>query len=234
VILVLFMIFHGGGDGDEPSSSAAQPARTATSVRAAASAPTATPKPTSPAKPTADPRLGGGCWTKAQIASGADGQLQWSAPPAKVIATSKTYQATFQTSSGSFTVELVADQAPATVNNFVCLARAGYYDDTTFYRITATALQGGDPSGTGSGGPGYTIPDEPVVGDYTRGTLAMVNEGPNTNGSRFFVFGSDYAGLKRYPIFGHVVDGLDVIDQIVASADSSDPVVIESVTISST
>jgi cyclophilin family peptidyl-prolyl cis-trans isomerase/serine/threonine protein kinase len=240
VLLGGYLIFGGGGGDDGQAFSA--PTATRAATRAAQIVPsatqppaTATLTPTPTIVPTATPDLlAGGCWTAAQLqpleggATGT-GSPQWSFPPARVISASKRYTATFQTNRGAFEVELMTRDVPTTANNFVCLARAGYFDDTSFYRITATALQGGDPTGTGKGGPGYKFADEQIIGDYVRGTLAMVNDGPDTNGSRFFIFTGDYTGLKRYPIFGHVVSGLDVLDQIVANPDQ--PTTIETVTI---
>lgn len=185
-----------------------------------------------PTQPTIAPLSSGNCWTDDQIMPSVGGARQWSVPPAMSISDEKTYVATFMTSKGAFSIELWADRMPVTVNNFICLARAGYYDGTGFYRVTTSALQGGDPTGTGTGGPGYTILDEPIIGDYTRGALAMVNEGANTSGSRFLIFANNFSGLKRYPIFGSVVSGMDVIDRIVDGANQSDETEIYEVKIS--
>lgn len=157
------------------------------------------------------------CWSPDQlITEGTDdvpGQ-QWSSAPEMQIDPNATYKATFNTNKGSFTAELLPGDAPITVNNFVCLARANYFDGTPFHRIIdGFVIQGGDPTGTGSGGPGYRFQDEPVTRDYVTGTLAMANAGPNTNGSQFFVVLADLQGRlpKNYTIFGQVVDGLDVV-----------------------
>jgi cyclophilin family peptidyl-prolyl cis-trans isomerase len=128
-----------------------------------------------------------------------------------------TYKATFNTTKGTFTAELLASDAPITVNNFVCLSRAGYFDGTPFHRIIdGFVIQGGDPTGTGTGGPGYRFQDEPVTREYVKGTLAMANAGPNTNGSQFFVVLADLRGRlpKNYTIFGQVTDGLDVVEAL--------------------
>ena len=102
-----------------------------------------------------------------------------------------------------------------TVNNFVVLARDGFYQDVRFHRIIKDFMvQTGDPEGTGAGGPGYDFEDEPVTRDYTRGTLAMANSGPNTNGSQFFIIHNDYPLDKDYTIFGKVTEGLEVLDAI--------------------
>lgn len=112
-------------------------------------------------------------------------------------------------------IALNAKQTPITVNNFVTLARGNFYDNTIFHRvIKGFMIQGGDPKGDGTGGPGYKFNDEPFTGDYTRGTVAMANAGPNTNGSQFFIMQQDNALPKNYVIFGKVVVGLDVVDKI--------------------
>jgi cyclophilin family peptidyl-prolyl cis-trans isomerase len=101
------------------------------------------------------------------------------------------------------------------VTNFITLAKAGYYDGLIFHRvIKGFMIQGGDPTGTGAGGPGYKFADEPFDGEYTRGTVAMANAGPNTNGSQFFIMHADVPLPKNYVIFGHVTKGLDVVDAI--------------------
>ncbi|MSQ11624.1 MAG: peptidylprolyl isomerase [Dehalococcoidia bacterium] len=127
----------------------------------------------------------------------------------------KQYTATLKTSKGAIVVELFAKEAPVTVNNFVFLARQGFYDGVKFHRIIKDFMvQTGDPLGTGSGGPGYSFRDEPVTKPYVRGTLAMANAGPNTNGSQFFIVHQDYGLQPKYTIFGVVQQGLDVLDAI--------------------
>ena len=148
------------------------------------------------------------------------GQQRWSAPFAMSIDPSRRYTGTLETTKGAIEVEFFADDAPQTVNNFVNLARAGYYDGTPFHRIVSGfVIQGGDPTGTGSGGPGYQFADEPVRRDYERGTLAMANAGPNTNGSQFFIVLDDLRGRlpKNYTIFGRVTSGMDAVDAIAAT-----------------
>jgi len=109
-----------------------------------------------------------------------------SMPPAMEIDVQKTYVATMQTTAGSIVIELTAKETPKTVNNFVALSRKGFYANSPFHRvIKGFMIQGGDPKGNGSGGPGYTFEDEPFTGEYTRGTIAMANAGPDTNGSQF-------------------------------------------------
>jgi cyclophilin family peptidyl-prolyl cis-trans isomerase len=142
---------------------------------------------------------------------------QWNSPPAMSIDQSKSYAATLQTSKGDITVELLPGDAPQTVNNFVFLAREGFYDDVKFHRIIrGFMVQTGDPTGTGAGGPGYRFKDEPVTRDYTRGTVAMANAGPNTNGSQFFIMHGSQGLPKSYTIFGQVTDApsLETLDKI--------------------
>jgi cyclophilin family peptidyl-prolyl cis-trans isomerase len=136
-------------------------------------------------------------------------------PPTMQIDQSKTYSAVLKTSEGDITINLDAKKTPLTVNNFVSLSKEGFYNGTFFHRVIKDfMIQGGDPNGDGSGGPGYKFADEPFDGDYTRGTVAMANSGPNTNGSQFFIIHKDYSLPKSYVIFGHVSSGMDVVDKI--------------------
>jgi cyclophilin family peptidyl-prolyl cis-trans isomerase len=181
------------------------------------------PTPTE-AESSADADITSGCWRVADRgAADSEGndttvaQQQWNKAPEMVIDPNKTYHATLETSAGNVEVEFYPKDAPKTVNNFVCLARAGYFDGTPFHRIIqGFVIQGGDPTGTGSGGPGYRFEDEPISKDYTKGTLAMANAGPNTNGSQFFICTADLKGKlgKNYTVFGQVVDGMDVVDKL--------------------
>ena len=163
----------------------------------------------------------------------------FSAAPPMIIDTAKTYTATMVTSKGTLEIVLDALGAPLTVNNFVYLARWHYYDGIVFHRIIpGFMLQGGDPQGTGAGGPGYRFNDElPKAGRYEIGSLAMANAGPNTNGSQFFVIsGPDGVRLPPlYALFGKVVKGFDVVATIndigSPSGKPREDVVIESVTI---
>ncbi len=144
--------------------------------------------------------------------------LQWDNPPEMQIDTSKTYRATIESSKGTIALELYAQQAPKTVNNFVFLAREGFYDGVTFHRVISDfMIQGGDPTGTGTGGPGYTFEDE-VDGNpltHETGVISMANAGPNTNGSQFFVTHSPQPHLNgKHTVFGKVVKGQDVVDAI--------------------
>jgi len=130
-----------------------------------------------------------------------------------------SYKAIIETTAGKIEVELNAKETPITVNNFVVLAKKHFYDSTIFHRvIKGFMIQGGDPTGTGAGGPGYKFADEPFEGDYTRGTIAMANAGPNTNGSQFFIVHKDADLPKNYVIFGKVVDGMDTVDKIAEAA----------------
>lgn len=132
---------------------------------------------------------------------------QYPSPPEMTIDQAKTYTATIKTNKGPMTLQLFADETPIAVNNFVFLANEGFYDNTPFHRIiSGFMIQGGDPKGNGTGGPGYQFDDEPITRDYTRGTLAMANAGPNTNGSQFFIMHADYDLPKNYVIFGHITD----------------------------
>jgi cyclophilin family peptidyl-prolyl cis-trans isomerase len=132
-----------------------------------------------------------------------------------VIESGKTYTATLTTDAGEIVIELDSQNTPITANNFVFLSQQGLYNGTIFHRvINGFMIQGGDPQGNGTGGPGYRFKDEPVVGEYTRGTVAMANAGPNTNGSQFFIMHADYPLPKNYVIFGKVISGLEVVDKI--------------------
>jgi cyclophilin family peptidyl-prolyl cis-trans isomerase len=165
-------------------------------------------------------------------------------PPAAVIDLNKTYSATIKTSMGDIKVDLFADQAPCTVNSFVALANQGFYDGLIFDRVVANFVdQGGDPLGTGTGGPGYQFVDE-LDNDltYSAGTLAMANSGANTNGSQFFIVDSDSGAGQlshSYTIFGQVTEGMDVVEainavQVDAQQKPVTPVTIDSIKIKAT
>ena len=134
---------------------------------------------------------------------------QYASPPPMSIDPAKSYTATVQTPQGDMTLELFADEAPVTVNNFVCLARDGFYENSQFHRVIKDfMIQGGCPKGDGTGGPGYRFQDEKVTRKYVRGTLAMANAGPNTNGSQFFIVHAAEAPLPpNYTIFGRLTGG---------------------------
>jgi peptidyl-prolyl cis-trans isomerase B (cyclophilin B) len=143
---------------------------------------------------------------------------QYSAPPPLSIDGNKTYTATFETSRGNIVCDLFTKEAPNTVNNFVFLAREGFYDNTTFHRVIADfMIQGGDPTGTGRGGPGYRFADE-LAGNpnkHKAGSLSMANAGPNTNGSQFFITHVVTNWLDgKHTVFGQVRSGKDVVDAV--------------------
>jgi cyclophilin family peptidyl-prolyl cis-trans isomerase len=144
--------------------------------------------------------------------------------------------ATIHTTKGDIEVELFANDAPKAAKNFLDLARKGFYDGVIFHRVVpGFVVQGGDPTGTGTGGPGYKFEDEPFKGDYDRGTLAMANAGPNTNGSQFFICLADLGGRlpKNYTIFGRVTKGMDVVDAIAADRIGANDRPVEPVAMSS-
>ena len=130
---------------------------------------------------------------------------------------SATYTVLIDSDKGEIELELDPSLAPVTVNNFVSLARDGYYNGLTFHRVVPEfVIQGGDPTGTGSGGPGYRFPDEPVKGEYVDGAVAMANAGPDTNGSQFFICIDDCTSKLQpnYNLFGVVTRGLDIAKSI--------------------
>lgn len=176
---------------------------------------------------------------------------KYKSPPPMTIDKSKKYTATIATNKGTMKADLFVDTAPITVNNFVFLANDHFYDGVIFHRIVpGFVIQGGDPTGTGTGGPGYKFPDEPIPANrnYEKGTLAMANSGPNTNGSQFFICVDNLTAKgalpKQYNIFGKVTEGLDVIDKILAvprtagsdgaQSKPTEKVFMESVTIQTT
>jgi peptidyl-prolyl cis-trans isomerase B (cyclophilin B) len=145
-------------------------------------------------------------------------EKQWNGPPEMAIDPGKTYTVSIKTNRGEMELELYPEHAPKTVNNFVFLVEQGYYDGVVFHRVISDfVIQGGDPTGTGRGGPGYSFEDE-VAGNplkHARGVISMANAGPNTNGSQFFITHSPQAHLDgKHTVFGKVVKGLDVVDTI--------------------
>jgi peptidylprolyl isomerase len=136
----------------------------------------------------------------------------------KKTSQTKKYTAILHTEKGDITIAFNSNQTPKTVNNFITLSKKGFYNGTIFHRvILGFMIQGGDPKGDGTGGPGYKFADEPFTGEYTRGTIAMANAGPNTNGSQFFIMQSDNALPKNYIIFGKVISGMETVDAIAKS-----------------
>jgi len=177
-----------------------------------------------------------GCQAPAASPTSASGQTaseggrqvpkQYSSPPPMTIDPARTYAATIHTTMGDMHVELFAKEAPRTVNNFVFLAREGFYDNAPFHRIIkGFMVQTGDPTGTGRGGPGYRFADEPVTREYVRGTVAMANAGKDTNGSQFFIVHQDYPLAKNYTIFGQVTGkpDLEVLDKIASVPVKASP-----------
>ena len=157
------------------------------------------------------------------VAPGKPNGKHWSSPPAMTINTSASYSATLQTSCGNIGIKLDAKNAPKTVNSFVFLAQQDYFNHTHCHRLTTAGLyvlQCGDPTGTGTGGPGYTFPDEylndPAIagGTYPAGTVAMANSGPNTNGSQFFLVYQASQLSPAYTPFGTITSGLDILQHI--------------------
>lgn len=162
--------------------------------------------------------------------------------PEMIIDQNKKYEATLHTSVGDITISLNTKETPITANNFLYLAQNKFYDKTIFHRaIDGFMIQGGDPRGDGTGGPGYQFADEKFSGEYTRGTVAMANAGPNTNGSQFFIMHQDYALQPNYVIFGQVISGLETVDKIATAKVTNsfsgelskpvEPVTINSITI---
>ncbi len=156
---------------------------------------------------------------------------QYDSPPSVVIDPSASYKATIKTEKGEIIIDLAQDKAPTTVNNFVFLAREGFYDDVIFHRVIDDFMaQTGDPTGTGRGGPGYSFEDEfhPDLRHDGPGVVSMANAGPNTNGSQFFITYSATPWLDdKHAVFGRVIEGMDVVNAIPSRdpQDSSAPAV---------
>jgi cyclophilin family peptidyl-prolyl cis-trans isomerase len=215
VIVGLSVLLSSGTDAASPSTSPSASQSTSASPSAAPGTKTGTITPTAANE-------------SGEVACGADAPAeagkpkpQFAGPPPMKIDTKATYTATMVTSCGTIVIELDAERAPETVNSFVFLAKHGYFDGQYFHRLDTSidVIQGGDPSGTGSDGPGYAIPDE-LNGklSYTPGTLAMANAGPNTGGSQFFIItgpeGTNLDGNPAFTIFGRIVEGLGVAQTI--------------------
>jgi cyclophilin family peptidyl-prolyl cis-trans isomerase len=149
------------------------------------------------------------------VAIGPPSVMQWPEPPAMTIDTSRDYEAVLRTAKGDIRIQLYDDLVPLTVNNFVFLARQGYYDGVTFHRVISGFMaQSGDPTGTGSGGPGYQFADEfnPLLRHDSEGIVSMANAGANTNGSQFFITYAPQPHLDdMHSVFGKVIDGMDVV-----------------------
>ena len=226
------------GCGFLPSPAAEAPAEEAPPPTVAVA--TQPPNPTPDAGGSANQPAGAGPATPAVVVNQGHSVKQWPSPPPMTIDPASSYTAVLNTSAGAITVDLLAGEAPNTVNNFVFLAQQGFYNNVIFHRtIAGFMIQGGDPTGTGGGGPGYRFADEPVQRPYTRGVMAMANAGPNTNGSQFFIMHADYPLPPNYTIFGQAVAGLETIDAIATAPTQPggegstpvNPVVIQSVEI---
>ena len=154
--------------------------------------------------------------------------MNYSEPPEMIIDTTKEYTATIETEKGNLVLDLFAKDVPKTVNNFVFLVREGYYDGVTFHRIIADFMaQGGDPTGTGAGGPGYSFEDEFTGHKHGTGSLSMANAGPNTNGSQFFITYAPQPHLNNHhSVFGQLIKGMDVLKEL-ANGDVMTRVTIE-------
>ncbi len=142
--------------------------------------------------------------------------MSYSEPPPMTIDKDKQYSATIETGKGNLELELFAADVPVTVNNFVFLAREGFYDNTTFHRVIPDFMaQGGDPTGTGTGGPGYRFADEFTKHTHVAGALSMANAGPDTNGSQFFITYAPQPHLdNRHSVFGQLVEGKEVLESL--------------------
>ena len=152
----------------------------------------------------------------------------YSSPPPMTIDTSKHYTAIIETEKGNLVLELFASDVPVTVNNFVFLAGEGFYDGTTFHRVIPGFMaQGGDPTGTGRGGPGYSFPDEFTEHTHVAGALSMANSGPDTNGCQFFITYTPQHGLDgKHSVFGQLTQGMEVLEKI-KNGDTIKRIVIE-------
>ncbi len=157
----------------------------------------------------------------------ADMDKRWEFPGALPENQIKDRRIRMMTTQGEIVFELFEEEAPKTVSNFVYLTKGGYYDGLTFHRyVPGFVIQGGDPTGTGAGGPGYRFEDEPVKRPYAKGIVAMANAGPNTNGSQFFIMLEDTPLLPLYTVFGMVTKGQDVVDKL-RGGDKMTSVIVE-------
>ncbi|MFC2033067.1 peptidylprolyl isomerase [Chloroflexota bacterium] len=155
----------------------------------------------------------------------AEGIKTYDSPPAMTIDASKQYTAIIKTEKGDMVIELFAKDVPRTVNNFVFLAREGFYNSSPFHRVLPGFMaQGGDPTGTGYGGPGYTFKDEFTSHKHSVGTLSMANGGPDTNGSQFFITFTPQPGLDgKHTVFGQLIEGKDVLESLKLRDPSQNP-----------
>ncbi|MFC2066554.1 peptidylprolyl isomerase [Chloroflexota bacterium] len=149
----------------------------------------------------------------------------YSSPPQMIIDTSKQYTATIETEKGNLVPELFAKDVPVTVNNFVFLAREGFYDGSTFHRVIPGFMaQGGDPTGTGRGNPGYRFADEFTNHQHVTGALSMANSGPDTNGCQFFItYAPQHALDGKHAVFGQLIEGMDVFNNLTPRDPNQNP-----------
>jgi peptidyl-prolyl cis-trans isomerase B (cyclophilin B) len=231
LIVLVFVLVRLVGNNDSTSTISGTTLAAASGSSTTAAADASSTTPAGPATPLACPADDG---SSAPVTS-------FPAAPDMCIDTTKTYTVTVETSLGSYTAKLDATKAPKTVNNFVYLALYHYFDNTPCHRvITGFVIQCGDPTGTGTGGPGYEFADElPAAGEYKLGSLAMANSGADTNGSQFFVISGD-SGIAlppQYSLFGQVTSGLDVVAKLDAAGSPggtpTTPVTITKVTVTS-
>lgn len=202
IVLSLFLTGCGAKDSSESAQSADVPADSLAAVDASDQ-----PDAVSDNENKSNPQTNNAKTPMADIAK-----------PQMIIDQNKSYSAVMHTDQGDIEISLNAKSTLITANNFVWLAKNKFYDNTIFHRIIkGFMIQGGDPKGDGTGGPGYQFADEPFTGEYKRGTVAMANAGPNTNGSQFFIMHADYPLPKNYVIFGQVIKGLEVVDKIAES-----------------
>ncbi len=225
-LLIALMLFMGCVLQPQGTETAATPGQDMPTQTAEAT--DATPRVQG--SPTAEPAA-----TPTIVSARQSSRTQYSSPPAMALDTASNYVADFRTNYGNFRVELLATQAPTTVNNFVFLAKQGFYDGLTFHRVMENfMIQGGDPTGTGAGGPGYRFEDELVPGLVfdALGKLAMANSGPNTNGSQFFITTVPTDWLNgKHTIFGVVSEGQAVVDAISRVPTSSRDIPLQRVVI---
>ena len=225
-VVLLVVTACGGSDDSTPTRlPTATRAPNATAPRLLTATPT--PQPTTGPQATQIPQSTAVRATAEPGASPTPGRLTYTSPPPLTIDTSKDYFATFVTERGEFRLRLFDDRAPMTVNNFVFLARNGFYNGVTFHRVLDGFMaQGGDPTGSGSGGPGYRFPDEfhPDL-THVAGIISMANSGqPVTNGSQFFITFTPQHGLDgRHSVFGEVVEGMDVVNSLTRRDPNSAP-----------
>ncbi|MGH2410473.1 MAG: peptidylprolyl isomerase, partial [Chloroflexota bacterium] len=240
LIVIIAVIAHQVSGGGAAATPTAVPVATTAPAVSIPTAALAAQKPSAAevAASAAD------CAPFLKAGNGKQGAKSWSQPPNQVIQTSKHYQVKLYTTDGTVTADILPTLAPVTANNFIFLACNGFYNGLDFHRtIPDFMIQGGDPNGDGTGGPGYSFKDEKVARPYTIGSLAMANSGPNTNGSQFFIIqGSQGVGLQQnYNLFGQVTKGQNVVDAIAkapahaggdgAISAPNAPVIIKTITV---